>query len=226
VAEILIGVGEDAVQELLQGYDSLPQHARVSVLDVLGRIRTPRAAFLLRKALKDPNDDARARAAHAMGLIADPLFIDDLIGALKDGHWAVRAQAAKALGRMDARKAIPQIAALLGDREWWARSNAGDALRVLGPPGREALVRTLDAPDIYARHQAVAQLQEGGIIDEYVSDLGSPESARREAAVQFIRKVIALQRIDHLSQQAVEHTQESVRKALLGILKRVPEGAS
>jgi hypothetical protein len=106
------------------------------------------------------------------------------------------------------------------------RSNAGDALRALGPAGRQALLDALDAADTYARHQAVAQLQEGGIIDEYVADLGSPDNARREAAVQFIRKVIALQRVDKLSQQAVEHTQESVRKTLLNILKPSTGSAS
>ena len=226
VAEILIGVGEEAVNELLQAYDSLPQHARISVLDVLGRIRSPRAAALLKRAIKDPSPDIRSRAAHAMGLIADPAFTDDLIQALKGPEWSVRAMAAKALGRIGAQQAIPHLASLVSDREWWVRSNAGDALRGLGDPGRQALVAMLDAPDVYARHQAVAQLEEGGIIDEYIADLGSPDDARREAAVEFIRKVIAGQRTDRLSQQAVEHTQDSVRKALLGILKRSPEGAS
>jgi hypothetical protein len=106
------------------------------------------------------------------------------------------------------------------------RSNAGDALRSLGTPGREALIRTLEDPDVYARHQAVAQLEEGGIIDEYVSDLGAGEPAKREAAIQFIRKVINAQRIDRLSHQAVEHTQDSVRRTLLNILKPEPHGGA
>jgi len=226
VAEILIGVGDEAVDAMTQAYDSLPQHARISVLDILGRIRSARAAELLRRALKDPDGNVRARAAHAMGLIADSAFNDDLVAALKDPEWAVRAMSAKAVGRIGTEKAIPRLSDLVSDREWWVRSNAGDALRALGPPGREALIQMLDAPDIYARHQAVAQLEEGGIIDEYVAELGSPEAPRREAAIQFIRKIIALQRVDRLSQQAVEHTQESVRRSLLGILKRTPEGAS
>jgi HEAT repeat protein len=226
LAEILIGAGEEAVDELLAAFDGLPQAARVSALDVLGRIRTPRSADLLRRSLRDSSPDCRARAAHAMGLIGDPAFVADLSAVLGDESWAVRAMAAKALGRIGAAAAVPRLAGLMSDREWWVRSNAGDALRTMGAPGREALIRTLEDPDPYARHQAVAQLEEGGLIDEHVADLGSPDAARREAAIQFVRKVISAQRVDRLSQQAVEHTQESVRRALLGILKRAPEGTS
>lgn len=226
LAEILIGAGDEAVGELLQAYATLPRHARISVLDVLGRIRTPRATDLLKGSLTDQDPDVRARAAHALGLLGDPAAVDALIQTLGDPAWAARAMAAKSLGRMGAEKAVPRLATLLADREWWVRSNAGDALRSIGAKGREALIGALDATDTYARHQAVAQLEEGGIIDEYVSDLGSPDPARREAAVQFVRKVIAQHRVDRLSQQAVEHTHESVRRTLLGILKPVPEGSS
>jgi HEAT repeat protein len=226
LAEILIGAGEEAVDELLEAYDTLPKPARISALDVIGRVRTQRAADLLRRSLKDALPDVRARAAHAMGLIADPSFVDDLSVCLGDEVWAVRAMAAKALGRIGAPRSVPRLAGLMSDREWWVRSNAGDALRALGAPGREALIKTLEEPDAYARHQAVAQLEEGGIIDEYVSDLGSGEPARREAAIQFVRKVISAQRIDRLSHQAVEHTQDSVRRTLLKILKPEPQGGS
>ena len=226
LAEILIGAGEESVDELLEAYDGLPKPARVSALDVIGRVRTQRAAALLRRALKDPLPDVRARAAHAMGLIADPTFVEDLSICLGDEVWAVRAMAAKALGRIGAPQSVPRLAGLMSDREWWVRSNAGDALRALGVPGREALIKTLEEPDAYARHQAVAQLEEGGIIDEYVSDLGSGDPARREGAIQFVRKVISAQRIDRLSHQAVEHTQDSVRRTLLKILKPEPQGGS
>jgi len=226
LAEILIGAGDEAVDELLQAFDGLPAHARVSALDVLGRIRTPRAGDLLKRSIKDPDADVRARAAHAMGLLADPGFAGALIGALGDEAWAVRAMAAKAIGRLGTQAAIPKLAERMSDREWWVRSNAGDALRALGPAGREALIRTLDAADNYARHQAVAQLEEGGIIDEYVADLASADAARRVAAIAFVEKVIALGRVDRLSHQAIEHTQDGVRRKLVEILKRVPEGAS
>ena len=226
LAEILIGAGDEAVDELLSAFDGLPAPARVSALDVLGRIRTPRAVALLKRSIRDPNADVRARAAHAMGLLADPGFAGALTEALADEAWAVRAMAAKALGRLGSETAIPKLAERMSDREWWVRSNAGDALRMLGPAGREALIRTLDAADPYARHQAVAQLEEGGIIDEFVGDLASADAARRVAAIAFVEKVVTLGRVDRLSHQAVEHTQESVRRKLLEVLKHEPKGAA
>ena len=226
MAEILINVGAEAVDELLAAYEALPQHARVSALDILGRIRTPRAAGLLVRCLEDPNRDIRARAAHALGLIGDPAFAGVLLRALRDSEWPVRAMAAKALGRVGGAAAIAPLCEALRDRQWWVRANAGEALRRLGPIGREALIRMLDADDTYARHQAVAQLQEGRILDEYIADLVSGDPARRSAAIGFVEKIISLDRVDHLTQEAIENTQEGVRSALLTILKRPVQGPS
>lgn len=226
LAEILIGAGEEAVDQLLATYDALPSHARVSALDILGRIRTPRAAALLRRAIADEVPDVRARAAHAMGLLGDASFEPLLVQALGDDAWAVRAMSAKALGRIKAVGAIRALAGRLADREWWVRSNAGDALRALGPEGREALLLALDATDNYARHQALAQLQEGGVVDDFIGDLASDDPARRATASRFIEKVAALGRVRRLSDQAVTHAQEGVRRSLLDILKKAPGGAS
>jgi HEAT repeat protein len=226
VAEILIGAGTEAVDELLAAYDSLPHHARISALDILGRVRSLKAAALVRKALADPDADIRARAANALGHLGDTAFADDLVRALLDPQWPVRAMAAKALGRVGARSAIDPLCEALKDRQWWVRANAAGALRALGPAGRDALIRMLDADDAFARHQAVAQLEEGRIIAEYLTDLTSPDAARREVAIAFVEKIIRLERIDHLTQQAIDHAQEGVRLALLKILQRPHRGGA
>ncbi len=222
VAEILIGVGREAVGELLAAYDSLPLPGRISALDILGRIRSLEAVPLLLRALKDTHPDLRARAACALGHIGDPGFAAPLLDALRDAEWPVRATAARALGRIGARAAIQALCRALGDGQWWVRANAGEALRLLGPEGREALIGMLDADDTFARHQAVAQLEEGRITDDYVTDLASPDEARRAAAVRFLEKVITLRRHERLTQQSVEHAQEGTRRLLLEILARPP----
>jgi HEAT repeat protein len=214
VAEILISVGVEAVDELLAAYDALPHHGKVSALEILGRIRGLKGVPLLKRSLRDPHPDLRARAAHGLGRIGDPGFAVDLAEALRDLEWPVRAMAAKALGRVGAKQVVPALCEALKDRQWWVRANAGDALRTLGPEGREALIGMMDADDMYARHQAVAQLEEGRIIDEYIADLASPDDARRDAAVRFVQKVISLRRVDHLAQQAADHAQEGVRRML------------
>ncbi|MGH9797059.1 MAG: HEAT repeat domain-containing protein [Candidatus Polarisedimenticolia bacterium] len=226
VAEILINVGAEAVDELLAAWSDLPRHARISALDVLGRIRSLKSKELMGRCLSDEDADIRARAAHGLGLIGDPGSADLLLKALRDPEWPVRAMAAKSLGRLGGPTAIPALCDALKDRQWWVRANAGEALRGLGPPGLEALVRMLDAEDTFARHQAVVQLEESRIVDQYVIDLVAPDPDRRAAAIAFVEKIIALQRVGHLTEQAIANAQEGVRRALVTILKRPAEGGS
>ncbi len=219
VAEILINVGTEAVDELLAAYDALPQNARVSALDVLGRIRGLRGVGLMKRCLADPHPDIRARAAHGLGLIGDPGAAPDLIAALADKEWPVRAMAAKALGRLGNPAAIPHLRDTMKDREWWVRYNSGEALRHLGSAGLEALTDTLTSDDPYARHMAVAQLEEGRVIDQFVADLTSTDAGKRAAAIRFIDKVTAAARVDDRTLQAATSAQEGVRHALSDILK-------
>jgi HEAT repeat protein len=219
VAEILISVGSEAVDELLAAFDTLPQNGRVSALDVLGRIRGLRAIGLMKRCLVDPHPDIRARAAHGLGLIGDPGTTPDLIGALRDQEWPVRAMAAKALGRLGDPSAIPHLRKAMKDRRWWVRYNSGEALRHLGSAGLEALTDMLSSTDPYARHMAVAQLEEGRVIDRFVADLTSTDSQRRAAAIRFIDKVTAAARIDDRTRQAATSAQAGVRQALSDILR-------
>lgn len=224
VAEILINVGAEAVDELLPAYETLPRHARLSALDVLGRIRSLRAIGLMKTCLEDPDPDIRARAAHGLGLIGDSGAAPDLIKALADVEWPVRAMAAKGLGRIGNPAAIPHLRGAMQDRQWWVRANSGEALRSLGPAGKEALTDMLSSEDPFARHMAVSQLEEGRIIEQYVSDLTSADPERRAAAIRFIDRVTASARLDDRTRQAAASTQESVRRALGNILKAPSPG--
>lgn len=220
VAEILVRAGQEAVDELLPAWDNLPRHARLSALDVLARLRTPRAQDLMRRCLSDPSADIRARAAHGLGQIGDTGSAGGLQEALADAAWPVRAMAAKALGRIGLPAVVPALCRALEDREWWVRANAGEALRRLGDAGREALVGMLDAADPYARHQALAQLEESGVVDGWIADLASPDEGRRRAALRSIEKIIALGRTDHLAQRAASIADEDVRRVLAEALRR------
>ena len=219
VADILISVGAEAADELLAAFESLPRLGRLSALDVLGRIRSLRAVALMKRCLDDPDADIRARAAHALGLIGDSGAEGDLIKALSDREWPVRAMAAKGLGRIGNPAAIPDLRQAMKDRQWWVRANSGEALRALGAAGREALVDMLHSEDPFARHMAVSQLEEGRLIEQYVSDLTSTDPGRRAAAIRFIDRVTAGARLDDTSRQAAESTQERVLRALGDVLK-------
>src|SRR3989441_5293892 len=219
VAEILISVGVEAVDELLVAYETLPLNARVSALDVLGRIRRLRAAGLTKQCLSDAHPDIRARPAHGLGLLGDPGTAPDPIRALRDTEWPPRAMAAKSLGRLRDPAAIGPLRESMRDRQWWVRYNSGEALRALGPEGLEALIDMLSSDDPYARHMAVAQLEEGRVIDHFVADLTSNDAGKRAAAIRFVDKVTAAARIDDTTRQAARSAQEGVHHALSNILK-------
>ena len=219
VAEILISVGSEAVDELLAAFDTLPQNGRVSALDVLGRIRGLRALGLMKSCLLDPHPDIRARAAHGLGLIGDPGTTPDLVAALQDQEWPVRAMAAKSLGRLGDPSAIAPLREAMKDRQWWVRYNSGEALRHMGGAGLEALTDMLGSGDPYARHMAVAQLEEGRVIDQFIAGLTSTDTPTRAAAIRFIDKVTAAARIDDRTRQAATTAQDGVRQALSNILR-------
>jgi len=219
IADILAGMGPEAADELVEHFSTLPIRVRVAAVDCLGRVKSLKAATLLRSLLADPDRDIRARAAHALGLIGDPNFTPDLLKALRDPAWPVRAMAAKALGRLGRPEAVAALTEMLKDKEWWVRINAAEGLRSMGDRGLAALVGAIEAEDRYARHAAVATLEGAGVLDQYVEKLASPDAAEREKGLAFIRKIVAAERTDHLVQTAARHAQEKVREQLSRILQ-------
>jgi len=218
VADILAGMGPEAADELVENFSTLPIRARVAAVDCLGRVKSLKAADLLKNLLSDPERDIRARAAHALGLIGDPNFTPDLLKTLEDTAWPVRAMAAKALGKLGRPEAVRPLTEAMRDKEWWVRINAADGLRSMGEKGLEALVGAIESEDRYARHAAVATLEGAGVLDQYVEKLASPDESEREKGLAFIRKIVAAERTDHLVQAAARHAQEKVREQLSRIL--------
>ena len=219
IADILAGMGPEAADELVEIFPTLPQRARAAAVDCLGRAKSFRAPALLVDLLSDPERDIRARAAHSLGLIGDPNFSGALLKALEDPEWPVRAMAAKALGRLGRPEAIASLSKGLNDKEWWVRINAAEGLRSMGERGIAALMEAVDSQDRYARHAAVATLEGAGVVDRYVGKLASADPREQEAALVFIRKLVAAERIDSLTHSAARHAQEKVREKLLGMLK-------
>jgi HEAT repeat protein len=225
IADILAGLGQAAVQPLLQEFPRLPPLARVPAIDILGRLRSPEAVPLLVSLLADADENARARAAYSLGLIGDPRAAPDLVRALRDPAWPVRAMAAKALGLLAGVEGIGALEAALADREWWVRSNAADALRQKGEPGHRALVRLLDGPDTYAAQKAASMLQEAGVLDHYVAQLAEGTARERAAARALLAKLVGLQRIDLLTDIARRHKDPRLRQAVTELLAAVTSPA-
>jgi HEAT repeat protein len=218
IADILAGLGQAAVQPLLQEFPRLPAQARVAAIDILGRLRSPEAVPLMTQLLLDADENARARAAHSLGVIGDPRAAPALIRALEDPAWPVRAMAAKAIGMLAGTEGIGALEQTLADREWWVRSNAADALRMKGELGHRALARLLDGTDAYAAQKAASMLQEAGVLDHYVVQLVDGTARERADARALLGKLVGLQRTDLLTDIGQRHKDPRVREAVTQLL--------
>jgi len=215
IADILTGMGTEVVHELVQSWDDLSHTGRLAAIDIFGRIRLLDAVPWLRQRISDQHADIRARAAHALGAIAEPGSAEPLQALINDPEWPVRAMAAKALGRIRDRDSIPILTASLRDPEWWVRANAAEALRLMGPEGIDALIGMLDDTDNYARHQAVLMLGEAGEIDAWAEQLAVHDGT----ALDRIRRVIRSGQTGRLEELAGLHPDPVVRTRIRELMR-------
>ncbi|HTY06242.1 MAG TPA: HEAT repeat domain-containing protein [Gemmatimonadales bacterium] len=211
IADILSGLGPSAVEPLLAAFPRLPPAARIPAIDILGRLRSHLAVPLLRGLLADPDPNARARAAHSLGLIGHPAVTAPLVEALVDPEWPVRAMAAKALGRISGDESVDALRRALSDSEWWVRANAAESLRSKGDAGRRALLVALEGGDAFAAHKAAWMLQEAGVLDALLARLGQGTEDERREALGVLRRLVALKRTDLLQDIASRHPDAEVR---------------
>lgn len=223
IADILTSMGRRVVEELISAFPELPVPGKLAVLDVLGRIHSLRAAGWLAGLLSDPEPDVRARACHALGCIGDPRSAEPLRAALEDPEWPVRAMAAKGLGRIRHIEAIPALSGSLRDGEWWVRANAARALHEMGCPGIRELEQALESPDRYARDQAVRTLQETGVFDERVTQLGASDQATRARADEFVRRLVQGGQLERLRELAESLPDDRTRGILVELLPQEAE---
>jgi len=224
VADILIGMGHQSVDAVIEAFPGLSHEGQLAVLDIVGQVRPISATPWLVERLKDESADIRARACHALGSIGDPNVGPELAAAMNDEEWPVRAMAAKALGRMRCSDAIPQLVGALRDEEWWVRHNAARALRAIGRRGLEALENLVSDSDAFAREQAILMLEESGRLDERAGELVQGGSAVRTAAKLLLERIVAAGTTERLRVLSREHPVAEVRHALLALLPE--EGAS
>jgi HEAT repeat protein len=218
IADILIGMGHQSIDAVIESFPGLSHDGQLAVLDIVGQVRPVSASPWLLKRLESESSDIRARACHALGSIGDPNMAIELSAAINDREWPVRAMAAKALGRMRVAEAIPKLANALRDEEWWVRHNAALALRSIGPRGIEALENLVADGDAFAREQAILMLEESGRLDERAGELAQGGSTVRTAAKAFLERVVAAGTTERLRVLSREHPLAEVRHELLALL--------
>jgi len=215
ISDLLAEMGPIVVDELVAAFPRMGRASRTATIDLIAHVGNGNATPFLLERLDDLDRDIRARAAAALGRIGDQSAVPGLLAALQDAEWPVRSMAAKALGDQSVALAVPALQASLCDPEWWVRSNAADALRRIGPAGIDALLASLDAPDRFARDQALAMLESAGVIDRRLAGLASTD----DDVVDDARRVLACL-IDHQSTVRVrmisDRQEDPVVRAAIG----------
>ncbi len=224
VADVLATMGRGVVGEVIALYPVLGPTGRLAALDVVARARPLEAVPWLIERLADSSADARSRAAHALGAIADPRAVPCLLQALEDTEWPVRAMAVKALGRIGEARTIPVLKRAMGDRAWWVRSNAAHALGAFGDAGDGALEEALDSTDRFVRAQAVIVLEERGVVDRRADGLLSADPETRHASATFLHRLAAAGGTERLTALASLAPDLALRERLRALLPTPAEG--
>lgn len=216
VAGILVRVGKPAVEplcRLLSDHDA-PIGPRRWAAQILGEIGHGRALIGLHAALSDVDAELRAKAAKALGLLADDRSIEALLDRLLvDPIPYVRTCVAKALAQMSTARTMEFLVEALADSEWWVRLRAVEGLAQFGDAARDILIGALHDRDPQVSREAARALEAQGFVARMLDALGRPDDAHeaREFLVDLGRAGNLEPLLDELESGDDERIREIVR---------------
>jgi HEAT repeat protein len=220
IADILTRHGDLVVDPLLAVLgDSAPQPARAWAANVLGEVRAQRAFPALVRALGDPEDEVRAKAATALGRLGDRRAVGYLLEhLLTDPAPFVRVRIASSLGRFGGPEVIDRLVQALGDSAWWVRMRSVEALEQIGSVAEAALLVALDDADEVIKSRAAAALERLGVPDNLVRmiEAGGQVAEASEMLVKFARagaRELLAELVFHPSSQVRESVVTAVHRA-------------
>lgn len=229
VAENLERIGTPAIGPLVEALaangSGTDAYGAVLAARVLGHLRAAPARDALLGVLDTHEDDElRAEAAQALGLIGVPDDVPELLNASYDRAWMVRAQVAIALGAIGEVSVLRRLKELASDEAWWVCRNACSALANMGPRGEETLVELLKDGDRETHDQVAATLEARGFIRRAVRNLTKP-GKRGERAHDTVAALVyagTTKYLEGLARTLPEGEESRLLNALLA--ERVPPG--
>jgi HEAT repeat protein len=218
VADILVRHGDAVVDPMIAFLADTARHpARAWAANILGELRAPRSFPVLVAALKDLDDEVRAKAAGALGKLGDRRAVTYLLEhLLSDPAPFVRARIAGALGQFDGSEVIDRLVRALGDPAWWVRMRSVEALEQIGATAEAPLILALDDPDPEIRIRAAVALERLDVPAQLVTQIerGDATSETHELLVKFgvagARELLA----EHL-----HHPSLAVREAMITTIR-------
>jgi HEAT repeat protein len=183
IADILTRHGDQAVDPLIAVLDEPGgEPARAWAANVLGEVGAQRAFPALARALADPDDEVRGKAATALGRLGDRRAVGFLLEhLLGDPAPFVRVRIASALGRFGGPEVIHRLVRALGDPAWWVRLRSVEALEQIGSGAEGPLLVALDDPDSEIRVRAAVALERLRVPDNLVRMIESGDRATEAA---------------------------------------------
>lgn len=166
----LILVDKPDVAVMMLTDKGLPVMIVKAVIETYGDLPEAKNSEAVAELVTDESRDIELRISAVKALGRLKKHDGAIRAALKSPSWEMRAAAAKALGDLGDPTAIPKLEQLLSDTSWWARVNSANALSRLGPDGIEALRKSLNGGDDFARDIArqtlseIALAGEGGLV--------------------------------------------------------------
>jgi HEAT repeat protein len=219
IADILTRHGDAAVDPLtalLTGSSGHP--ARAWAANVLGEVRAQRAFPALVRALSDPDDEVRGKAATALGRLGDQRAVSHLLAhLLTDSAPFVRVRIACTLGQFGGPEVIDRLVRALRDPAWWVRMRSVEALEQIGPAAEGPLLVALDDPDAEIRSRAAVALERLGVADKMVQMMEAGEN-NAEVSGRLVR--LSAEGGRELLAELVLHPSREVREAMITAIRR------
>ena len=128
----LEGMGEAAVDPLIELLHDPDPSLRQIAANTLGALEAERAVGPLLESLSDPNDDVRGWATRSLGRLRAEKAVAPLIMMVEDGPGSARHSAAVALGSIGSTEAVLPLIGALDDPSPWTRAAVIHALGQLG----------------------------------------------------------------------------------------------
>ncbi|HEY2513378.1 MAG TPA: HEAT repeat domain-containing protein [Polyangiaceae bacterium] len=175
IAEALVAFGDQAAPALMALIGDVAQPVgRVWAARILGQLKVPAAAEVLRGLLFARDDLLRMAAAEALGEIADRRTLQPLVqAALRDPAPQVRAHAAAAVAKIEPEGAVDVLIAALADPDYATRLRALEAFENIPLADTSTLERALRDPTPEVRRRAALALERVGHLAKVVERLAA-----------------------------------------------------
>lgn len=219
IADILVRHGEPVVEPMLAFLREQTRHpARAWAANILGELKAHRAFPALVAALKDLDDEVRAKAAGALGKLGDRRAVTYLLDhLLSDPAPFVRARIAGTLGQFAGNEVIDRLVRALGDPAWWVRMRSVEALEQIGEAAETPLAVALDDPDPEIRIRAAVALERLGVPTRLLAEIDR-QSDTPETHAMLAKFGVAGAR--ELLAEHLYHHGARVRRAIVAAIRK------